>query len=182
MKLGFSLIELMVVIAIVALLAAVAVPSYKTYVIKSKIANVFPLAMTVVEQAKLGYETKGAWPSSYTLKGVTIPLVVNNADSVVQLGDIYSAQVYWHANAPNALFLNFGISGLTGIPNYVEPSVTLPQRNYLTIALRAETNGTYIIKCGDYDPSNSAAIPIAYLPSICSCTSVWSWWINQTAC
>ena len=37
---GFSLIELMVVIAIVALLAAVAVPAYKSYLGKSRMAEV----------------------------------------------------------------------------------------------------------------------------------------------
>lgn len=37
---AFSLIELMVVIAIVALLAAVAIPSYKSYVARSKTAEV----------------------------------------------------------------------------------------------------------------------------------------------
>lgn len=37
---GFSLIELMVVIAIVALLSAIAIPSYKDYVARSKMAEI----------------------------------------------------------------------------------------------------------------------------------------------
>lgn len=40
-KTAFSLIELMVVIAIIGVLAAVAVPSYRTYVSKSKVASGF---------------------------------------------------------------------------------------------------------------------------------------------
>ena len=39
-KQGFSLIELMVVIAIIAILAAVAVPSYHNYVMKAYILNI----------------------------------------------------------------------------------------------------------------------------------------------
>ncbi len=41
---AFSLIELMVVIAIIALLTAIAVPSYKTYLNQSKVTEIFSLA------------------------------------------------------------------------------------------------------------------------------------------
>jgi len=41
---GFSLIELMVVVAIVALLTGIAMPSYKTYLAQSKVTEIFSLA------------------------------------------------------------------------------------------------------------------------------------------
>jgi prepilin-type N-terminal cleavage/methylation domain-containing protein len=40
-SLAFSLLELIVVISIVAILSATAIPAYKTYVIKVKIAQIF---------------------------------------------------------------------------------------------------------------------------------------------
>jgi prepilin-type N-terminal cleavage/methylation domain-containing protein len=43
---GFSLIELMIVIAIIGILASIAVPSYNTYVIKARVAEMFALATT----------------------------------------------------------------------------------------------------------------------------------------
>jgi type IV pilus assembly protein PilA len=46
-KKGFSLVELMVVIAIIGILSAIAVPSYKTYIVKANVASAMPIVTMV---------------------------------------------------------------------------------------------------------------------------------------
>lgn len=64
---AFSLIELMVVIAIVAVLAAVAVPQYKSYIVKSKTAAIIPTLDNLTERAVQFSSKHGFFPRAYDL-------------------------------------------------------------------------------------------------------------------
>jgi len=57
---GFTLIELMIVIAIIGILAALALPAYQTYAKKAKFSEVVMATTAVKSAIDICYQTKGS--------------------------------------------------------------------------------------------------------------------------
>ena len=61
---GFTLIELMIVIAIIGILAAIAIPAYQDYTIRSKVSEGLNLAGAAKLAVAETYDSKGGFPIS----------------------------------------------------------------------------------------------------------------------
>ena len=61
---GFTLIEMMIVIVIIAILAAIAIPSYQNYVIKSKIKEAQSNLIALSLSSENFYQRTLAYPSA----------------------------------------------------------------------------------------------------------------------
>ena len=65
-QIGFTLIELMIVVAIIGILAAIAIPMYQRYVIRAQISEGLELAAGAKAAVSEYYMHHGSWPSDNT--------------------------------------------------------------------------------------------------------------------
>jgi type IV pilus assembly protein PilA len=69
---GFTLIELMIVIAIIGILAAIAIPAYQNYTIRAQITEGLTLADGWKTAISEYYANTGVWPIQTNLTGTSV--------------------------------------------------------------------------------------------------------------
>ena len=158
---GFTLIELMIVVAIIGILAAVALPAYQDYTVRAQVAEGPTLAAGLKTAVSDYFSAKGEFPTSNALA------INGNSSGTAVASDNQGSYVSSIAvEAGGALVITYG--------NKVNKDIA---GNKLTLipALDASKNITWI--CGtasvpsgvtkDSAASATTDIPTKYLPTSC---------------
>jgi type IV pilus assembly protein PilA len=90
---GFTLIELMVVVAIIGILAQIALPAYQDYVVRAQVTEALTLVSELKIRAQEHYRARGVFPRSNEDGGMPAPeqLIGNYVDRIdVESGAIHA--------------------------------------------------------------------------------------------
>lgn len=124
---GFTLIELMIVVAIIGILAALAIPMYVEYTIRAQITEGLTLARPVQAAMVERFAERGAWPASLaelpTIEGVP------HGRYVKQLGIL-----------DGVVFITYGAEA--------SDAITKMDGNTLAIAPGVTSTGDVVWACG----------------------------------
>jgi len=170
MQKGFTLIELMIVVAIIGILAAVALPAYQDYTVRSKVSEAIIAGSTVKGLLSEAFQTDG-------ITGLTAAATAYNATLQAEKQSKYIDNITVVAGTPWTITVSIAATAANGIPTGLHQNTITFSPNVAGVTPVATSVGAIDWACGSATTATATAraltnvvvgtLPAKYAPSEC---------------
>jgi type IV pilus assembly protein PilA len=167
---GFTLIELMIVVAIIGILSAVALPAYQDYTIRAKVSEAIIAATSAKSLISEAYQTDNT-------TGMTAAAEAFNSTAIAEKQSKYISDMTIDEGTPWTITVSLLATAGNGIPTPLNSSTLTFSPNVQGVVPAAGSVGAIDWACGSNTQATAAArglanvaagsLPAKYAPSEC---------------